>query len=249
MRAAAARALAVNATAVVAAASEATAAAAAAITAADARLNWKFIMMQRLAAGAIRQVAVVHKGKLPTRLPRAQIESRLPFAGSPDLWEALAVPPDFHTSAGKILQGILSQVEQEIQGSTWVSTPRFARFRLSHTSLPSYRWYSISEAALARLEEVVRPPEALETDWQSRASRAKMDPASLRKAGDEDLNCQLCRMPVLNPDLPHYAERANAIAHLCHGDGWRANAIAHLCNGDGFSGIAPTCSHCTASLD
>ena len=33
-----------------------------------------------------------------------------------------------------------------------------------------------------------------------------MDPVSLRKAGDADLNCELCRMPVLNPDLPHYEE-------------------------------------------
>lgn len=232
-----------------AAASKATAAAAATITAADARLNWKFYMMQRLAAGAIRQVAAVHKGKLPTRLPLKEVESRLPFAGSPDLWEALAVPPDFHTSAGKILQGILSQVEQEIQGSTWVSNPRYARFKLSRSNLPMYRWYSISEAALARLEEVVRPPEAWETDWLAKASCAKMDPASLREAGEMDLNCQLCRMPVLNPDLPHYEGRANAIAHLCHGDGWKVNAIAHLCNGDGFAEIAPTCSHCAASLD
>ncbi len=87
-------------------------------------------MMQHLAAGAIRQVAVVHARKLPSRLPREEVdlvESRLPFAGSPDLWEALDVPPDFHTSAGKILQGILWQVEQEIRGSTWVSAPRFSR--------------------------------------------------------------------------------------------------------------------------
>jgi hypothetical protein len=56
--------------------------------------------------------------------------------------------------------------------------------------------------------------EVLETNWQSRASRAMMDPVSLRKAGDADLNCELCRMPVLNPDLPHYEETAVNLCEL-----------------------------------
>jgi hypothetical protein len=41
-----------------------------------------------------------------------------------------------------------------------------------------------------------------------------MDPVSLRKAGDADLNCELCRMPVLNPDLPHYEETAVNLCEL-----------------------------------
>jgi hypothetical protein len=81
-----------------------------------------------------------------------------------------------------------------------VSPPGIARFRDAfETRLirrPSTGGMRRREAALAKLEEVVAWPEAMLTNRQTRASRAMMDPASLRKAGDAGLNCELCNMPI-----------------------------------------------------
>lgn len=70
------------------------------------------------------------------------------------------------------------------------------RFRDAPDTETKHRWYAASEAALAKLEEVVARPEAMLTNRQTRVSRTMMDPASLRKAGDAGLNCELCNMPI-----------------------------------------------------
>jgi hypothetical protein len=196
-------------------------------------------MMERIAAGAIRKVAADQMCKVPRKLGGPEDLSRSFFASSCDLWEALGVPQDCRISAFKNLQGIFWKVGQEIPGSIWVTTTAWARFRDAPASETKHRWYGASEVALAKLEEVVARSEAMLTNWQTEASRAMMNPSSLRMASASGLNCTLCNMPILAPDAPHFEERAIAIAHLCHSDGneERLVAIAHLCHSDGNSEI------------
>ena len=138
----------------------------------------------------------------------------------------MEVPLDCRISASKNLQGFIWQVGQEIPESTWVSEPGFSRFYRAPSAEAKHRWYAVSEAALEKLQEVVKRPEAMQTNWQTRASRAFMCVDGLRKASASGLNCEKCSMPVLNPDIPRFEERANAIAHLCHSDGFPALALA-----------------------
>ena len=204
------------------------------VAAAGARLNWKRNMMERIAAGAIRKVVADQLCKVPRKVLESEDQSRSFFASNSDLWEALGVPQDFRPSASKNLVGIFWKVGQEIPGSTWVSPRLHARFRDAPEAEAKHRWFAVSEVALAKLEEVVASPEATGTNWQTRASRALMNPESLRTASASGLNCEICNMPILDPDAPHFAERAIAIAHLCHSDGNQEtlNAIAHLCQSD-----------------
>ena len=211
-------------------ASAAATAATAEVTTADARLNWRRNMSLRLADGAIEEVAAAHADKLPQKIPSEVLRDRRAiFAASPDLWDKLGVPLEFRPLASKRLESLFWYVGSQFPGSTWVSESKHSRFARDRRGV-SHRWFAIGFGGpLGLLKAAVLEGKDLQSEWPTKASRALMHEERLREASEAGLNCEVCNMPVLDPDDPQFGEKANEIAQLCHGGVRNPSGCPHIC--------------------
>ena len=79
------------------------------------------------------------------------------------------------------------------------------------------------------LKAAVLEGKDIQSEWPTKASRALMHEERLREASEAGLNCEVCNMPVLDPDDPQFGEKANEIAQLCHGGVWIPSGCPHIC--------------------
>lgn len=82
------------------------------------------------------------------------------------------------------------------------------------------------------LKAAVMEVKDIQSEWPTKASRALMHAERLREASEAGLNCEVCTMPVLHPDDPQFAEKANEIAQLCHGGVRIPSGCPHICCAD-----------------